>query len=407
MVGINFAYKPLRGSFPLIFFDARDWFYLCALKKLRFVVLPRKREICKKMIGAQEIARKLNEFEDAQREACEELRAIGAPNAKGFLEGSLFFTVEKKPFSGKIAAVDGGVLSEELHSFCLVVARSVAVCFDYERGKLMGQARIPQNSHPEAFAEVGLEASEFELYKTLVRLELEVARAAEAIEKFNPGILLLDGAILPLPHDKPGRQSVLAEKYYELVENYKKLFSRAIEKNCVLAGVVKDSTSRHFLKMVAPMLSKSAEAQAGKSNDSAFLHFLLREGERTSAFAFSENENPRLRDFGEIGATVCGVYLKPAKFDRPLRVDFLLPANATGTAEGNGGENAFVERLAGALHFLSHSHRAYAYPAVLIEADLRAALDGREIETAVHSILSKSGRPQMMMGLRRNTRPFR
>ncbi len=360
----------------------------------------------KKLIGSREIALRLNEFEEMQREACIELRASGAPNAKGFLEGAVSFPVETKPFSGRIAAVDGGVLSEELHSFCLVVARSVAVCFDYNAGKLRGQARIPQNSHPEAFAEVGLEANEFDLYKTLVRLELEVARAIEAIEKFNPCILLLDGAILPLPHDKPNRESVLAEKYDELVENYKKLFSRAIEKNCVLAGVVKDSTSRHFLKMVAPMLSKSAGARAvGKSSDSAFLHLFLNEGERTGAFGFSENDNPRLRDFGEIGAMVCGMYLKPAKHDRPLRVDFLLPTPAARDLEN--GENAFVKRLAETLHFLSHSHRTYAYPAVLIEADLRAALDGSALETAMHSILSKTGRPQMMMRLRRNTRPFR
>ncbi len=366
------------------------------------------------MIGIDDIARRVVELDAAQSEACGKLRAAGRPNKLDFLEGSLLFGVGKKAFSGRVAAVDGGLTAGEFHAFCLVVSRAVGVSFDYADGKIVKAERVPVVSQPQAFAECGLEGGEFELFKTLVRLELEVARAREVVEKFKPNLLLLDGTILPLPQDKPAKDSPLYQKYFALVESYKSLFAACLENNCVLAGVVKDSNSRHFLKTVSTWDSVQEKKLAdaiSKTNDSAFLHLLLNEGERTAAFAFSENENPRLRDFGNIGATVCGMYLKPAKYDRPLRVDFLLPAAAAGIDAGDGGkemgENAFVKRLAEVLNFLSLGHRAYAYPAVLVEADLRAALDPKELDFASREVLAKVGRSAPFMQLRRNTRPFR
>ncbi len=355
--------------------------------------------------GTEEIAAKLAELEKLQRELSASVRAASSP--EGFLEGALFFPVERTNFSGKVAAVDGGVLGEEFSAADLVVSRAVAVCFEYENGKLKGQQRLPQVSRPEAFAEFGLESFEFNLYKSLVRLELEVSRAREAIEKFAPDFLFLDGAILPLPHDKPSAESAIAEKYSRVVDGYLKLFSLAIEKNCTLAGVVKDSNSRHFLKTIAGQKSGAASRLGevlGKTNDSSFLHSLLREAERTAAFSFSESENPVLRDFGKIGGKVCGFYAKPSEYDRPLRVDFLLPK---GRGEKTGEEIGFVQALASVVHSLSCIHRAYAYPAVLIEADLRAALDPRELEAAKKLAFSKSKFSHSTMQLRRNARPFR
>lgn len=363
-----------------------------------------------KMIGIDDIAKRVLDLEAAQSEACLKLRSAPAPVGKDFLEGGLVFGVGKKPFSGRVAAVDGGIAAGEFHAFCLVVSRAVGVCFDYANGKIVKVQRVPGVSHPEAFAECGLEGGEFELFKSLVRLELEIARAREVVEKFKPNVLLLDGTILPLPQDKPAKGSPLSQRYSDLVESYKSLFSAALSNNCALAGVVKDSNSRHFLKTVSTwgcVQEKKLADALSKTNDSAFLHLLLKEGERTSAFSFSENENPRLRDFGALGATVCGAYIKPAKYDRPLRIDFLLPA-AAGTAESmETGENAFVKNLAEALNFLSLGHRAYAYPAVLVEADLRAALDAKELDFASREVLAKVGRNAQFLQLRRNTRPFR
>ena len=62
-----------------------------------------------------------------------------------------------------------------------------------------------------------------------------------------------------------------------------------------------------------------------------------------------------------------------------------------------------VDAAASLLFSLSAISENFAYPAVLIEADMCAALDPREIEPLENSLHSLAGiRP-----LRRNQRPFR
>ena len=89
-------------------------------------------------------------------------------------------------------------------------------------------------------------------------------------------------------------------------------------------------------------------------------------------------------------------YLKPAEFDRPLRVEFL----------SNGNIAKQASRIASIVYTQSSMHREYAYPTVLIEADMRARLKPDEISIVYNKILDKLSKG-FKIKLRRDNRPFK
>ncbi len=314
-----------------------------------------------------------------------------------------FPEAEGAPFSGSVAAVDGGIVAEELHSVDLVLGRACAAVFRYENGKLKGHSHFPSAFPPhETTVEYSLESHEFNLLKELVRLESEISTAAKTVEKHSPDALFLDGSIVPLPMAKPAGESPLCARWDSLVEWYKRLFALSDETGCEIAGIVKDSRSKQYIcslqagadtaKLVAPYSDFLS-----KTNDSSFLYAVLEPGQRTPAFDYSQKDTPVLRDFGKYAARIAALYLQAVKYDRPLRVEFL--------RSGKAGQE---EKIASLVYSLSKTNRQYGYPAVLIEADLRAAADPRELEIVRQKITDKLGPgAASVFRLRRNTRPFR
>ncbi|VVB98593.1 Uncharacterised protein [uncultured archaeon] len=149
--------------------------------------------------------------------------------------------------------------------------------------------------------------------------------------------------------------------------------------------MIKDSRSKRFVDIAKAAIDLH-------SSDTVFLNHLLKEGERTFAFRYTSDvkRHPITRDFGTEAEAVNAMYLKPVEGDRPLRVEFI------------GSDFSGIASL---VYTLSKINRTYAYPSVLIEADLRAALDPLELERAQKSLAMQTG--MGMMPLRRNSRPFR
>jgi hypothetical protein len=87
-------------------------------------------------------------------------------------------------------------------------------------------------------------------------------------------------------------------------------------------------------------------------------------------------------------------YLKASEGDRPMRVEFV------------EGKRRFDE-IASLVFSLSRISKNYAYPAILIEADMRAALDQAELDRVYGEIVAKTGLRSSLMKLRRDSRPFR
>ncbi len=345
----------------------------------------------------ESIVREIEELEGSRRILAERLRFnSGKILYKESLERDLVIPVKPSKADGCIAAVDGGLLFEEFHGVDLLVSRAVAVKFVYENSKLMAH-----EYHPHAFPQskidvkASLESHEIMWHKSLFRLKQELTCAIESVKKFNPKYLMLDGSIVPLVSDKPADDSGVRVLYEEVIGLYNELYKSCQQSGCALVGVIKDSRGRRFIEIVQSHTSGEKE-DFSKTNDTAFLDFFLKEGERTCAFRYSANPTRHqvLKDFGQWSEQIVAMYLKPVANDRPLRVEFL----------ANGKT---IDEIASLVNELSRQNKQYAHPAILIEADMRAALSHVEIERAYRDLFVKVGPKSALLKLRRNSRPFK
>jgi|WetSurMetagenome_2_1015567.scaffolds.fasta_scaffold90016_2 hypothetical protein len=290
---------------------------------------------------------------------------------------SLVLGVRRAPVTISVCAVDGGLLAERMHGADIVVARAVAAHFAYEGSALKSFSYTPsKNPQPEIEIRNSLEEHEALIFRSLIRLKHELACALVALNARKPGLLLLDGSLLPLPGDRPQESSELRPLYDEVVSLYGKLYKDCAENKCMLCGVVKDSRSR-----------KLSRELGASCSDTLLCGYLLDENERTREMGYFEGKAPNA-DVAALGARIRVFYLRPSKNDLPLRIELL---------------DSGVDEAASVICGLSAISENFAYPAVLIEADMRAALDPADLESIEESLARLSG----LKPLRRNSRPFR
>lgn len=277
--------------------------------------------------------------------------------------------IEKRHLGVKVCAVDGGLLAHRMHGTDIVIVRAAAAIFSYKDSGLASFDYHPsKNPRPSIEMEASLDEHEAIVFRSLVRLKHELTCALEALEKHSPGMLLLDGSLLMLPSDRPPGGSALMRMHDGVTGLTERLFEMSHQKDCMLCGVIKDSRSRKLAKRLGFSCS-----------DSVLCDFLLDAKERTGSMLYSEDGPGRM---------VNVFYMKPSENDLPLRIELL-------------GDKA--DEAASLLLSLSAISENFAYPAVLIEADMCAALDPREMEPIESSLRNLAGiRP-----LRRNLRPFR
>ncbi|MEM7814158.1 MAG: DNA double-strand break repair nuclease NurA [Candidatus Aenigmatarchaeota archaeon] len=304
----------------------------------------------------------------------------------------------------RIGGVDGGLAKESFHGIDLILLKAIAVIFDFEDGKLKQVNYYPEplpspipNVIFDPFSEL-----EFELNSNMQRQMIEVEIATEAIKKFKPDLLLLDGSIVPHYVHRPESSSLLFQIYQQMIEAYKRLFLTAEENGTILAGVIEDSRGTRFCEILGEKLSllpeiREARVLLEKTKDTNLLTYALNYGERTFAFSYSSEpeKHPILKEFGETGKKIFSFYLKAAEFDRPIRIDFLASLNA----------EEMAQKISSILLAICNSS-TYAFPSVLIEADLRARLSEKEVEEFGLDLKSKLGNLASMLELRRKGRPF-
>ncbi len=297
----------------------------------------------------------------------------------------------------KIAAVDGGTAYTELHGMDLSVLKALCVIFEYENGKLKTTKYFP-SKFPTLIRNLRTSLDEHEVlfHRSLSRIELELETAIKAVESQEIDIMLLDGSLLPLLSNKPQETNEQYLKYKKVVEKYKELFSICEKKKCDLVGVIKDSRGRRFIEELASLIKGIDEDILKKSNDTNFLIYLLDRHERTCFLGYAQNPNshPILKDFEKWAEKIKICYLKPGK-DRPFRIEVL-------------SQKRSYEELANIISKISSINPYYSYPAILIEVDLRAMMDHKEIDRMYNSILMKIVKNQnSILKLKRDIRPFR
>ncbi|GEM_PF-196985 len=304
-----------------------------------------------------------------------------------------------------VVGVDSGFVVKSLHSVDIVLVRAMGVLFSFQEGVLAHAEYAPgffQFPKPFLFGASLLDLHELEQSKSLIRLREEINLARELIESKKPSFCLLDGSLVPQYADKPPKDSNLTSEYHHLLSAFASLYESATRNNCELVGCVEDSRGNRFRSILSDELLprfKRALSALDSVSDSVLLQYVLRKNERSMAFSYSRrvSEHPILNDLGKWGEEIFACYIKPSDLDRPLRIEFLHSASEPISAHAN--------RVASVVSALSGLHREYAYPSVLIEADLRARLRPEEVDLVFNKIRDKLTR-SVAMPLRRNSRPF-
>jgi len=346
----------------------------------------------------REIARRISDIESKRKKLADFLKSVKS-------DVKLSGVVKKfEPDEIRIAAVDGGIVKRSLHGFDFVLARGVGVCFFYKNGRVYKVDYYPEKMPtPEFFVLEALSDLDWAHTTSIVRQKIEIKTAKEVAEKLKPDVLLLDGSIIPHYQDRPAKSSRVYEGYQEMVSLYKHLFKTCLAKGIMLAGVVEDSRGTRFCEMVnEKILSKVSHPSVpelkkilAKTRDTNLLYWILNEGERTGVFPYSERakEHPVMKDFTDFAERIFSFYLKTARFDRPIRIDYL------------GDENQ-ADRFASIVYSISSHHSGYGIPSVLIEADQVAKLAEDDMENIYEQILTQTGSLPSIFKLRRDMRPF-
>ncbi|VVB99410.1 NurA domain protein [uncultured archaeon] len=337
-------------------------------------------------------------------------KGILPSGCESFPENGLAFTVQDWVPQGLVAGVDSGFVAKRLASVDLVIIRAVGVVFDYKNGVVDSTKYFPDYFHfPEPHLSSGsLEQDEAEQSKSLMRLREEVGVMKKVIELHSPKYLFIDGSIVPQFQDKPRKESALTGNYSDIITEFESLYAVAEKHGCTLIATVEDSRGSRFRQILqddilgreegaAKKLSLIAQDLDGLS-DSAILDYFLEVGERSCAFTYTKSisQHPVLQDFNSKWSKgIYGLYIKPAVLDRPLRCEFIC----------HGGLKEKADEVASVALALSSMHREYAFPSVLIEADLRAKLHNDEIDLVFNKIWDKLG-AGVKLRMRRENRPF-
>lgn len=316
-------------------------------------------------------------------------------------EKNLTYGVEKRTPNGKIGGVDSGFAAQSFYALDLMMLRTVGVCFTYENGKMVRAEYEPASSTlPEPIVNTqGYEREEFHKFVSLTRLQAEIETGITLIEKMKPSACFMDGCLIPHPMDKPPKESKLNREYEKTIEMFTQLYQAAEKNDCLLIGAVEDSRSTRLSEWIRTHMGVSDGGKNEILQDAALLDNVLNPFERSTAFPLAENGNkhPVLNDFpSRWGQELFACYVKPSKWDYPLRIEFLSTRENVSERANRAAEIACAQ---------SSLHKEYAFPSVLIEADLRAGLKPTEVEMVGDKLLSKLG-TNSLRARRRDRRPF-
>lgn len=350
------------------------------------------------------LAHKIQEREQKKRKLADKLRSGSllseiAEARKEVAESGTSVIKSVTPDSLKdkaIAGVDGGLQSRQLQGVDIILTRAVGALFEFNNGSLHHCSYLPEKN-PQPRADLGyrpLRRSELSVKRSLLRLKSEISVAISILDE-KPDLLLLDGSLFPQSRDRPQSGSEIETLYQKVIELYERFYRKAGEKEVLVAGAVEDSRSSRFVKLLKEE-SDIDQKLIDHYRDTDFLSTLLRQGERTFAINYTQeqNQHPVLRQLDYTG-DMYSFYLKPVANDQPLRIDFRAQK-----------PRQLVDKLASLILPLSTFNANYAIPSVIIEADQRAKIGEKDLESYEKMLKARTGFNDSLRPMRRNKRPF-
>jgi hypothetical protein len=333
------------------------------------------------------------------------------------LEDHMAVRVKPTDLTGlRVCGVDGGLLRKSLRGIELVVTRAHATVFEYPPNGRVSVEYFPDVPAPPLVkAELDpISWREAELDASLERLKAELQVAITVQDHYTSELLLLDGSLSPQISDRPSPESPFTEKYHEVQSLYNNLYRKSEETGTLLAGIVKDSRSNHFVRLLgeilphlirrrpklAPLLDIDYRGVLKSSYDTDFFFRVLEVGERSTTFRLPEQQLEKTKADTEPTKTpnniVC-FYFRTAKYDHPFRAEVFA---------GSHEPLSVVNKVSAILMPMSSSNEEFGLPAVLIDADSRARLIERDLDFLYRQLAQRIGLPSSMLKLRRDRMPF-
>ncbi|MFW9934447.1 MAG: DNA double-strand break repair nuclease NurA [Candidatus Thorarchaeota archaeon] len=313
----------------------------------------------------------------------------------------------------RVGGIDGGLLKKTLRGIELMITRACATIFEYTPSNRVSAIYYPEKTtlpavkvelNPFSWREVDVNAS-------LERLKAELELAIRVQDHHPVELLLMDGSLRPHISDRPPSQSVLSSKYERIKVLYEKLFEKTQETGTLLAGVVKDSRSQRFIRILGeilphlinrysdlkPLLSMDYRSILRTAYDTDLFFRILDVGERSPILRLNEfNVAEPMEKTQNSNNLVC-IYLRTARFDYPLRVEILI---------GPHDPSRIVEKVSAMLLPMSSDNEGFALPTVLIDADSQARLIEHDLDFLFSQLANRIGYPESLLKLRRERMPF-
>lgn len=340
--------------------------------------------------AVEKVSKRIEALESKRQRLSSAIRGIGNQEFRigSLTRDQLINDVEVKEMGGRFAGVDGGLLTRSFHGIDLIVTRSVGVAFDYQKTDLKKSQYI--HTDPRIFEVESGSPGDLILRAGLHRMEAEIQVAMDLLKK-SPDYLLLDGPLYPHPSTRVAK-SQYPNHYKKIIQLYNQLIKESKQRGCRTIGVVEDSRSRYFSNLLRDVIVPNLPPEAKSSfpgltdfRDTALLYDALAHCQRT--FTFKLKQVPDI----SYGKNIYAFYLKTAKYDRPIRVEFV-----SGEPQEDGA------RIAEVVLALS-TFSTYGIPSVLIEADAKAKLTGYYMEY-IERLLGRT--TPLLMKLRREGRPI-
>jgi hypothetical protein len=299
------------------------------------------------------------------------------------------------------AGVDGGVQSASLLGIDILLVRAVAAVISYAHRGIYSTRYFPaRNPQPKVLVSMErFSPREFDATTGLKRTleELKTALALISEEERHVDLLLMDGSLTTSTYLVYSEHSGLKPLADEVLATMESLVEASQQKGVLLAFVVKDSRSAHFVEFIGKLLPLIADEVPDilkigyrrilrASRDQDFMARLLRTGTRSFCLRrgqldFSESDSPEV--------SVYSFYIKPAPYDFPLRVEFAQEQKSSDEAAAREADS-MASKISSILLPLSQFHSAYALPAPIIEADARARLPNHVMDAILQMLRNRA-----------------
>ncbi len=290
----------------------------------------------------------------------------------------------------KIGAVDGGLITEELRGFDLVISRAVSPVFS-GIGENVDVKYYPNfDPSPNVFLTPSLNSRhDLNRLATLLRLRDEYLAAYHSIKVYGPKIFFIDGSVHPHSTDfqNPNQTKLISQMIDEVKSVYNRLVMYAFESETLLIGVIKDTRSRDFsknlvetivqwirAKSIDTVLIKGYRAIMTNILDSELATLILKNSSRTAWYRSSAPSWVPSHPPVEVWVSLI-----------KLNEDTAIKTELLAYPERNWFQELLPIMLS-VLYVTTQHGLGVALPSFIIESDERAKLSGEYLDEILNQI---------------------